>query len=158
VTASKRLELIAKDFVEHYSTEWETGKAMFVAIDKITAVRMIELIKMYWNERIDELEAELTNVTDEQELAYRQRQLAWMLETQMAVVISEEQGEVDKFRKWKLDIIPHRKRMKEGFLAADGKRMDIEDAFKADGHPFRIVIVCAMWLTGFDVPSLSTLY
>ena len=25
-------------------------------------------------------------------------------------------------------------------------------------HPFRIVIVCAMWLTGFDVPSLSTLY
>ena len=76
----------------------------------------------------------------------------------MAVVISEEQGEVDKFRKWDLDIIPHRKRMKEGFLGADGKRVDIEDAFKADGHPFRIVIVCAMWLTGFDVPSLSTLY
>jgi type I restriction enzyme, R subunit len=81
-----------------------------------------------------------------------------MRETQIAVVISEEQGEVDKFRKWDLDIIPHRKRMKEGFLDAGGKRIEIDDAFKAEEHPFRIVIVCAMWLTGFDVPSLSTLY
>ena len=158
VTASKRLELIAKDFVEHYSTEWETGKAMFVAIDKITAVRMYDLIKKHWGERTDRLETELVKAADEQDLTYRKRQLAWMRETEMAVVISEEQGEVDKFRKWALDIMPHRKRMKEGFLGADGKRMDIEDAFKADGHPFRIVIVCAMWLTGFDVPSLSTLY
>ena len=59
ITAAKRLDLIAKDFVDHYSTEWETGKAMFVAIDKITAVRMHELIKKYWSDRIDELEKAL---------------------------------------------------------------------------------------------------
>jgi type I restriction enzyme R subunit len=158
ITAVKRLDLIAKDFVDHFSTEWESGKAMFVAIDKITAVRMHELIKKHWGERIDELEKALSQAADDQDLIYRKRQLAWMRETQMAVVISEEQGEVDKFRKWDLDIIPHRKRMKEGFLGADGKRVDIEDAFKAEKHPFRIVFVCAMWLTGFDVPSLSTLY
>lgn len=158
ITAAKRLNLIAKDFVEHFSTEWESGKAMFVAIDKITAVRMHELIKKRWGERIDELEKALGQAADDQDLIYRKRQLAWMRETQMAVVISEEQGEVDKFRKWGLEITEHRKRMKEGFLGVDGKRVDIEDAFKAENHPFRIVFVCAMWLTGFDVPSLSTLY
>jgi len=88
----------------------------------------------------------------------RERQLAWMRETEMAVVISDEQGEVDKFRKWGLDIGPHRKLMRDGFLLEDGKRLDVETAFKREDHPFRVVIVCAMWLTGFDVPSLSTLY
>ena len=37
-------------------------------------------------------------------------------------------------------------------------RIDAEDAFKSEEHPFRVVFVCAMWLTGFDVPSLGTLY
>ena len=36
--------------------------------------------------------------------------------------------------------------------------MAVDDAFKEQEHPFRIAVVCAMWLTGFDVPSLSTLY
>ena len=76
----------------------------------------------------------------------------------MAVVVSNEQGEVDRFRKAGLDIIPHRKLMKDGFTDEDGKRVDVETAFKREDHPFRVVIVCAMWLTGFDVPSLSTLY
>ena len=77
---------------------------------------------------------------------------------QIAVVISEEQGEVEKFRQWDLDIAPHRKLLKDGFLDEDGKRMSVEDAFKKEGHPFRVAIVCAMWLTGFDVPCLVTLY
>ena len=38
------------------------------------------------------------------------------------------------------------------------QRMAVDDAFKEQEHPFRIAVVCAMWLTGFDVPSLSTLY
>src|SRR5690606_10700975 len=85
--------------------------------------------------------------------------------TEMAVVVSDEQGEVQKFKNWGLDIIPHRKRMKDGFSVKEvvggrevEKRLDVETAFRRDDHPFRIVIVCAMWLTGFDVPSLSTLY
>lgn len=158
ITAETRLRQIAEDFVGHYSTQWETGKAMMVCIDKVTCVRMHGLILEYWDIRITELEKEFKTCSDEQEVANLSRQLDWMKETRMAVVVSEEQGEVDKFRKWDIDIMPHRRLIKEGFETEDGKRIDIESAFKKEEHPFRVAIVCAMWLTGFDVPSLSTLY
>jgi type I restriction enzyme R subunit len=105
---------------------------------------------------------------DDQDEVFRQRQVEWMRQTRMAVVVSEEQGEVEKFRKWELDITPHRRLIKEGLdLPEDMRkkpqyqnmqRLAIDQAFKSEDHPFRIAIVCAMWLTGFDVPSLSTLY
>jgi type I restriction enzyme R subunit len=158
ITAEKRLRQIARDFVEHYSAKWESGKAMIVCIDKITCVRMHELIAKYWTEHIKKLEAELSHIPDEQEMIFRRRQITWMRESIMAVVVSEEQGEVDKFRKWDLDIKPHRKLIKNGFALPDGKRIDLESAFKKEEHPFRIAIVCAMWMTGFDVPSLANLY
>ena len=158
ITAPERLDAIAKDFVTHYSTAWESGKAMFVAIDKITAAKMHGLITKHWKERITDLEGELSVVTDNEKRLTLQRQSAWMAETKIAVVVSEEQGEVGKFRKWDLDIKPHRKQIKEGFETDDGQRIDVESAFKKDGHPFRVAIVCAMWLTGFDVKSLATLY
>lgn len=158
ITAEKRLDQIAQDFVKHYSTQWESGKAMLICIDKITCVRMNNLIEKYWQERMGPLERAIPEAQDDQEEIYRRRKLEWMKETRMAVVVSEEQGEVDKFRKWDLDIIPHRKLIKEGFETDDGQRIDIDSAFKKEEHPFRIAIVCAMWLTGFDVPSLSTLY
>ncbi|MEA2116220.1 MAG: HsdR family type I site-specific deoxyribonuclease, partial [Thermodesulfobacteriota bacterium] len=168
LTAGKRLDQVARDFVLHYSTAWETGKAMLVCIDKITCVRMHRLIEFYWQERIKQLEKELTTIGDEQEEIFRVRQLAWMRETRMAVVVSEEQGEVDKFRQWDLDITPYRRLIKEGIDLPESMRaqpeyrnlqtMSLDDAFKATQHPFRVAIVCAMWLTGFDVPSLATLY
>jgi type I restriction enzyme R subunit len=158
ITAAKRLDQIAGDFVEHYSTAWESGKAMVVCIDKVTCVRMYGLIAKKWRKRIEELEKDLPAVADEQDYVHRKRQIEWMRATRMAVVVSEEQGEVDKFRKWKLDIKPHRKLLKDGFELVDGRRIDLDEAFKKEEHPFRVAIVCAMWLTGFDVPSLSTLY
>ncbi|MFV0437856.1 MAG: type I restriction endonuclease subunit R [Desulfopila sp.] len=168
ITAGKRLDQVARDFVQHYSTAWETGKAMLVCIDKVTCVRMHKLVEFYWNERIGELEAQLPQATDEQDEQYRRRQIEWMRQTQMAVVVSEEQGEVEKFRKWELDITPHRRLIKEGIELPEAmrkqpqfqnlQRLSLDDAFKAEEHPFRVAIVCAMWLTGFDVPSLSTLY
>ncbi|GAB3591338.1 type I restriction endonuclease subunit R [Acetobacter peroxydans] len=158
ITAETRLDTVAADFVEHYTTGWESGKAMLVCIDKVTCVRMHALIAKHWDLRIASLEEALAQATDEQDLADRQRQLAWVKSTRAAVVVSEEQGEVDKFRKWDLDIVPHRALIKNGFETDDGKRIDLETAFKKQDHPFRIAIVCAMWLTGFDVPSLSTLY
>ncbi len=165
VTAKPRLEHVARDFASHFSTNWESGKAMYVAIDKITAVRMHDYIKTAWAERIETLETELKTLGDDQEKVIRSQQIEWMRETEIAVVVSDEQGEVKRFADWGLDIIPHRKLMKDGFTVKEfvggrevEKRLDIETAFKRDDHPFRIVIVCAMWLTGFDVPSLSTLY
>ena len=141
---------------------------MMLCIDKITCVRMYLLIEFYWQERIGELERELPAIADEQEEIQRQRKIAWMRETLMAVVVSEEQGEVERFRKWDLDILPHRRLIKEGMELPDSmktkprfrnmQRMALDDAFKEAEHPFRVVFVCAMWLTGFDVPSLATIY
>ena len=168
ITAHKRLDQVARDFVQHYLAAWETGKAMLVCIDKVTCVRMHRLIEFYWQERIKELTAEMSEVSDEQKRIDRQRQIDWMRETRAAVVVSEEQGEVEKFRQWELDITPHRRLIKEGMELPAAmrsqprframQRMALDEAFKAEEHPFRIAIVCAMWLTGFDVPSLSTLY
>jgi len=168
ITADKRLDQVAHDFVLNYSKAWESGKAMLVCIDKITCVRMYNRITSCWDQRIRVLEAALPKTTDEQNEQYQKRQIAWMRQTRMAVVVSEEQGEVEKFRKWELDIKPHRRLIKEGIDLPETmqrhpkfhnmQRMALEDAFKEAEHPFRIAIVCAMWLTGFDVPSLSTLY
>ncbi|MFN2358706.1 MAG: type I restriction enzyme endonuclease domain-containing protein, partial [Desulfotignum sp.] len=168
LTAGSRLDQVARDFVRHYARSWETGKAMLVCIDKITCVRMHKLITFYWDEQIREMEQSLSTAADDQEEMYGKRQLQWMRETRMAVVVSEEQGEVEKFRQWDLDIIPHRRLIKEGMdlpasmrdqpRYANMQRLALEDAFKNATHPFRVAIVCAMWLTGFDVPCLSTLY
>lgn len=73
ITAGKRLDQAARDFVWHYSTAWETGKAMLVCIDKITCVRMHRLIEFYWHERIKVLEGQLSSAKDEQVEQYRQR-------------------------------------------------------------------------------------
>ena len=168
ITAAKRLDHIARDFVRHYSASWENGKAMFVCIDKLTCVKMYDLIVKYWKEETASVEAKLYAAEDEQDEAYLRRRLAWMKETIAAVVVSEEQNEDEKFARWGLDILPHRKVMKEGMDLPESfktkleyvgrERMGVDEAFKAEEHPFRIAIVCAMWLTGFDVPSLGTLY
>ena len=71
-------------------------------------------------------------------------------ESLIEFIVSEGQNEVADFKKWGVDIIPHRARMKQGFEVGD-KRVDVETAFKDPEHPFRVAIVCAMWLTGFDV-------
>ena len=162
------MDQIARDFVDHYSKAWETGKAMLICIDKVTCVRMYNLIGGYWERKIQELQAGLGSCGDEQEEVYLRRRIQWMRETRWAVVVSEEQGEVAKFRKWDLDITPHRRLIKEGIDLPESlrnlpqyrnkQRMALDQAFKEPEHPFRIAVVCAMWLTGFDVPSLSNLY
>jgi type I restriction enzyme R subunit len=157
-TAQKRLEMISHDFIEHVSQRWEQGKSMLVCIDKITAGRMQKLIADEWQVYIRGLELRLPRLDDEQESVMLQRRIRWMKETEILLIVSEEQGEVDKFRQWGLDIQPHRKRMKDGYAIADGRKITVDAAFKDENHPFRIAVVCAMWLTGFDVPSLSTLY
>jgi len=165
VTAEARLRHVAQDFAWHFATNWESGKGMFVSIDKVTAVRMFNYIQDAWAANIVELEQELKAISDDQERLIREQKIAWMRETEMAVVVSDEQNEIKRFKDWGLDIVPHRKLMKDGFTVTETvggrdveKRLDVETAFKREDHPFRIVIVCAMWLTGFDVPSLSTLY
>lgn len=149
LTSNERLDDIARDLVNHYSTMWESGKAMLVCIDKVTCVKMYNLIDKYWKLKIKEQENEMKACLDEQDEKEKSKKLQWLKETEYAVVVSEEQNEIDKFKKWDLDIIPHREKMKKRDLATE---------FKDNSNPFRLAIVCAMWLTGFDVKSLSILY
>ena len=172
ITADERLAKIAADFVEHCATRWESGKSMLVCVDKITCARMLQLIQSLWKTRAAAVRASAEAKQAESEAAGHgaisaeleeeaqqlAAQAAWLDETIIEIIISEAQNEVKDFVKWGFDIIPHRALMKQGFSTADGKRVDVETAFKDPENPFRIAIVCAMWLTGFDVECLSTLY
>lgn len=148
LTSEQRLDAIAKDFVSHYSELWTTGKAMFVCVNKTTAVRMYNLAMKYWAEKIAEIEKSL-HTASQQEYLELERKLVWMKSTEMAVVVSQEQNEVAHFEKWGLDIRPHREKM---------EKRELDKEFKDPDNPFRIVFVCAMWLTGFDVKCLSNIY
>lgn len=148
LTAQQRLDSIAKDFVSHYSDLWTSGKAMFVCLNKVTCVRMYNLVQQYWAKEIQRLEAVRKQAT-QQEAQELDRKITWMKETEMAVVISQEQNEIQTFQKWGLDIRPHRLKM---------EKRELDKEFKDASNPFRVVFVCAMWLTGFDVKCLSCLY
>ena len=148
LTAQQRLESIAKDFVGHYSDLWTSGKAMFVCLNKVTCVWMYNLVQEAWTKEISRLERESKNVT-QQEAQELNRKIAWMKETEMAVVISQEQNEIQTFQKWGLDIRTHRQKM---------EKRELDKEFKDASNPLRVVFVCAMWLTGFDVKCLSCLY
>ncbi|MBR3561677.1 MAG: type I restriction endonuclease subunit R [Oscillospiraceae bacterium] len=148
LTAEPRLDSIARDFVGHYSDLWTSGKAMFVCLNKVSCVRMYDLVQKYWAEEIKRLEAQIRTV-EQQEVKELERKLAWMRETEMAVVISQEQNEIQTFQKWGLDIKTHREKM---------EKRELDKEFKDAENPLRVVFVCAMWLTGFDVKCLSCLY
>ncbi len=154
ITRDERLEAVAKDLVEHFTGRGFQGKGMVVCIDKATAIRMYDKVKKYWGEKIAALQAELDRRTgvrrsqghSQEEIA---EQIARMKETDIAVVVSQGQNEIAEMSEKGLDIRPHRKRIVEE---------DLETKFKNPDDPFRLVFVCAMWMTGFDVPSCSTLY
>ena len=172
IAADERLDKIAADFVEHCATRWQSGKSMLVCIDKITCARMLQLIVPRWRAKAAEVHgaAEAKRVKAEagadetvrdalvEEAEGLAAKADWMDTTIVEIIISEAQNEVADFKKWGFDIIPHRDRMKRGFDTADGQSVDVETAFKNPDHPFRVAIVCAMWMTGFDVECLSTLY
>lgn len=148
LTAEPRLRSIAYDFVNHYSDLWTSGKAMFVCLNKVTCVRMYNYVQEHWKEKIKELKAKIKTAT-QQEAQGLERKLKWMQETEMAVVISQEQNEIQTFKKWDLDIKYHRAKM---------EKRELDKEFKDSENPLRVVFVCAMWLTGFDVKCLSCLY
>lgn len=149
LTAPKRLRIVAKDLARHYSDLWTSGKAMVVCYNKVTCVRMYNYVQEYWQKEIETLEKQISKCPYQQEVQELKRKLEWMQQTEMAVVVSQEQNEIQTFRKWGLDILPHREKM---------EKRELDKEFKNAENPLRVVFVCAMWLTGFDVKSLSCLY
>lgn len=177
ITRDDRLEKVAEDLVAHFMGRKQSGKGMVICIDKVTAVKMYDKVQKYWKAYLGGLKAQLAampgphstasgatitgradgvslaaeepadfNAAKRQEL---QQQIDFMEQTDMAVIVSSQQNEVEDFKAKGLDIEPHRTRM---------AKEDMETKFKDPEDPFRLVFVCAMWLTGFDSPSVSTIY
>ena len=148
ITRDERLDIIAKDVVEHFMNRGFMGKAMYVAIDKATAVKMYDRVQFEWSKYIKKLENKLLKAnSDEKEII--QKEIDYMKETDMAVVVSPSQNEIEQLKQKGVDITPHRKRM---------KNEDLATKFKDKDDKLRLVFVCAMWVTGFDCPTISTLY
>jgi type I restriction enzyme R subunit len=152
ITRDDRLETVARDIVRHFLGRGFVGKAMVVSIDKATALKMYDKVRKYWAAETARVQHELGryDLPKADEAALRQR-LDVLTTTDMALVVSPAQNEIEQMKKLGLDIAPHRKRMNESQPGLDEK-------FKDTGDPLRLVFVCAMWLTGFDAPSCSTVY
>jgi type I restriction enzyme R subunit len=148
ITREDRLEAIATDLVSHFVGRGYQGKAMLVCIDKATAVRMYNKVQAHWKSYLAKLKAQLVKAPKEHQEEL-QHKIQLLTSTDMAVVVSQGQNEVKELAEKGLDILPHRKRMNEENLG---------EKFKDSKDPLRLVFVCAMWITGFDVPSCSTIY
>jgi type I restriction enzyme, R subunit len=148
ITRDDRLDRIGEDIVAHFMGRGVLAKAMVISIDKATAVRTFDKVQKHWKIALARLREELTAADPIDKLDLEKR-LKYFEETDMAVVVSSEQNEIEEFKKKGLDIAIHRRRM---------VKEDLETKFKNPDDPLRIVFVCAMWITGFDVPSCSTIY
>ena len=149
-----RLDKIAQDIAYHFPRRGFLGKAMVVSVDKFTAVKMYDKVQHYWAIEKQNVIKERNSAKTKEERDRLTAILDYMGKVEMAVIISEDADENEKFSQQGLDIATHRAKMNA--ITPDGK--DIEDRFKDINDPLQLVFVCAMWLTGFDVPNLSTLY
>ena len=148
ITREDRLEAIATDVVAHFTGRGYRGKAMMVCIDKATAVRMYDKVQAHWRAQIARLKQALESAQGDAREALIAR-IRLMETTDMAVVVSQGQNEVEDLKAKGLDIVPHRQRLLKEAL---------DEKFKDEADPLRLVFVCAMWITGFDVPTCSTMY
>ena len=168
ITRDDRLETVAQDIVRHFLGRGFAGKAMVVSIDKATALRMHDKVKVHWAAETERVQKELGDLayqpggemTIEQarrdlRMAELKQRLDVLTSTDMALIVSPGQNEIQQMQKLGLDIEPHRKRMN---LSPTTGQPGLDEKFKDAEDPLRLVFVCAMWLTGFDAPSCSTVY
>jgi type I restriction enzyme R subunit len=163
ITRDDRLETIARDIVRHFLGRGFMGKAIAISIDKATTLRMYDKVQKVWQEETERVRALVEQLPpgsneqipseegpSEEAVELRQR-LHILTSTDMAVIVSAAQNEIADMAALGLDIEPHRRRLTSSDPPLDQR-------FKDPGDPLRLVFVCAMWLTGFDAPSCSTLY
>ncbi|HWQ26645.1 MAG TPA: type I restriction endonuclease [Chlorobaculum sp.] len=152
LTRDDRLDTVAQDIVRHFLGRGFIGKAMVVSIDRATAIRMYDKVQRFWMEERGLVRQQLVRYDLSSERRSELLERLQVLEsTDMAVIVSPGQNEIGQMQQIGLDIVKHRKRMVESQPGLDEKFKDSDD-------PLRIVFVCAMWLTGFDAPSCSTVY
>src|SRR5690554_3145800 len=137
-----RLKAVAEDFVTHYEnriSEGATvkGKAMFVCSSRDIAYELyknIIALRPEWNEtRAAEEDAILTD-KDKRELKPIER-----------IKLIATRGQDDPIEMYNL-------------LGTKEYRKELDRQFKNEKSNFKIAIVVDMWLTGFDVPFLDSIY
>lgn len=151
LTRDDRLDTVAHDMVDHFLGRGFIGKAMVVSIDKATALRVHDKVRLAWDEELERVKKALRGhyaLPADQKKALQER-LDVLQSTDMALIVSPGQNEIEEMKKLGLDIEPHRKRMHDE---------DLGEKFKDPEDPLRLVFLCAMWLTGFDAPSCSAVY
>ena len=165
LTREDRLDTVAEDIVRHFLGRGFIGKAMVVSIDKATALKMYNKVRGYWDTEISRVQNEISGLVypapegpkspeqlqHDARLAEARRRLEILTTTDMALIVSPGQNEIAQMKSRGLDIEPHRKRMNDS-------QPPLDERFKDTDDRLRIVFVCAMWLTGFDAPSCSTVY
>ena len=149
ITDDDRLEKISEDIVDHFMNRGNSGKAMVICIDKATAIKMYNKVHNHWNNYLKKIISEEQAETNTDLKKQLKTKIEFIKQIDKAVVVSQSQNEIRDMKEKGLDILPHRKRM---------NNEDLDTNFKNPEHPLGMVFVCAMWLTGFDVPSCSTLY
>lgn len=132
---------IAKNFIEHYESrvnEGSTvaGKCMFVCPDRFIAYDFYKIVK---------------NMRPE-----------WVVEKKCpdGVVLTKEEEKLESMPMMKMVMTRGKDDPKELYdiLGTDGDRSKAAIQFKEINSNFKIAIVVDMWLTGFDVPFLDTIY
>jgi len=149
VTREDRLNAIARDIVQHFVSRGYDGKAMVVCVDKKTAVRLHSKVETEWQRYLGKLRLELSSTNNEFKKDRILEKLEQHEDVDMAVVVSQSQSEIEDMAEFDIDMKPIRARI---------INENLEEEFKKADSNLRIVFVCAMWMTGFDVPNLSTLY
>ncbi len=153
LTRDDRLDTVANDIVHHFLGRGFVGKAMVVSIDKATALRMYNKVRKAWDVETERVKKTLLGnyLLPEAQKSELLDRLQILESTDMALIVSPGQNEIEQMKKLGLDIEPHRRRMATSDPGLDEKFKDPEDRL-------RLVFLCAMWLTGFDAPSCSTVY
>src|SRR3989344_4420786 len=149
ITREDRLNKVAEDIVAHFTARGYDGKAMVVSIDKKTAVRMYAKVKAEMQRHLAKMNIAVSKAKDDHEKEMLREQAQKYENIDMAVVVSQSQNEIADMEEFEIDMRPLRARI---------LNEDLETKFKDPDNNLRIVFVCAMWMTGFDVPNLSTLY
>lgn len=142
---SNRLERLAVDIHDHYVSTCESDpnrvqKAMIVCSSREIAYKLLKIFEAKYPEWfVEKKYPDGTNITEEEAKKLKPMPL-------MAMVASVGKNDPTEMYNYL------------GGVQNDKRSSDLDAAFKQDKSNFRIVIVVDMWITGFDVPSLTLLY
>ena len=137
-----RLQAVAKDFIKHYESRVEegasvAGKAMFVCSNRNIAYKFYKYVialRPEWAEKRKAPSGVLLTDKDEKELK--------PMEKIKLVMTRNKDDEKELY----------------DMLGTKEDRKEFDRQFKNIKSNFKIAVVVDMWLTGFDVPALDTIY